>query len=206
MSKAEIDTSAPFQSVKEAVMLFGERVLAAEVYANKLKEIQNGTSEYEHKSMTNELEETKQNLQKAQKESIHMARCLSYLQQELKLTKMELQQLKTRESESEKRVLLDLDYDREDLKFESIEQVKKVETTTSSGVDHGFQKKKYVTFANPPSVAQVMLPPPPAAYSEAAVLQRHPSLRKKKKKALIPLIGGIFSKFKRGSNSEVALA
>ncbi|KAK4481431.1 hypothetical protein RD792_012322 [Penstemon davidsonii] len=116
---------------------------------------------------------------------------------------MELQQLKTRESE--KRVLLDLDYDIEDLKFESIEQVKKVETTTSSGVDHEFQKKKYVTFANPPSVAQVKLPPPPA-YSEAAVLQRHPSLRKKKKKPLIPLIGGIFSKFKRGSNSEVALA
>ncbi|CAK9148281.1 unnamed protein product [Ilex paraguariensis] len=193
---AEIDTRAPFRSVKEAVMLFGERVLAGEVYANKLKEMQNEASENEQAhsrlgTVTAELEETKQSLQKAQEESMLMATCLSALQEELEQTKIELQQLKEREFAKQ-----GMESEIEDLKFVEDSPKFHVKTRTS---DEGaeFQKKRYVTFANPPSLTQVIMP-----QAAEAVLERHPSLKKKKKKPLIPMIGGIFSK-KKGS-SEVA--
>ncbi|PWA35106.1 hypothetical protein CTI12_AA612540 [Artemisia annua] len=188
MRRAEIDTSAPFKSVKEAVALFGERVLGGEVYANKLKEIRNEGNEDEknYVPVTIELEETKQRLEEAQEDRMLMATCLSSLQQELERTKYELEQLKENSRNN-----LDV---KEDLKF--IEDVTKFEVkseNTSHDVASGveFQKKRYVTFANPPSVAQVMIQP-----CDTTPLERHPSLRKKKKKPLIPLIGGIFTRKK----------
>lgn len=116
-----------------------------------------------------------------------MATCLSSLQQELDRTRNELQQLK-----EDSKNHIDI---KEDLKFiEDITtfEVKSENSTscdTKSGVE--FQKKRYVTFANAPSVAQVMIQP-----CDANVLERNPSLRKKKKKPLIPLIGGLFAKKK----------
>lgn len=140
-------------------------------------------------TVTTELEETKGNLQKAREESLVMATWLSTLQQELERTKLELQQLKEREPE--KQVII-----------EPIDQIKHVEfikdstsfdlkSQTRNEGPVEFQKKRYVTFANPPSLARVMVP-----ISGDPVLERHPSLKKKKKKPLIPLIGGIFSKKK----------
>lgn len=138
-----------------------------------------------------ELEETRQSLQKAKEESMVMATCLSSLEEELQRTKKELQQLKERESEKQV-----METEIEHLKFveDSIDIEVKAETS-DEGTE--FQKKRYVTFANPPSLARVMVPP-----QGDAALERHPSLRKKKKKPLIPLIGGLFSRKK--SSSQVS--
>ncbi|KAK9285973.1 hypothetical protein L1049_025175 [Liquidambar formosana] len=193
IGRAEIDTRAPFKSVKEAIVLFGERVLAGEVYANKLKEMraaasENGPVQSRFGAVTAELEETKQSLQKAREEGTFMANCLTSVREELEEAKRELKQLKARESQKQP-----INPEIEDFKF--IENASKVEFKTQSGEGMEFQKKRYVTFASPPSLTRDIID-----QDGNKVLERPPSFKKKmSKKPLIPLLGWLFAK-KKGSH------
>ncbi|CAK9145333.1 unnamed protein product [Ilex paraguariensis] len=189
----------PFRSVKEAVMLFGEKVLAGEIYANKLNEMETKTREngqYQSKlrAVTAELEETKQSLQKAKEEGTIMAFCLQSLKKDLEQTKRELQQLKARESYKEPD-----DPEIEELKF--IENTSRVvvKPQTEDSFDYQFQKKRSVKFASPSSLEKLIT----SRDVDVNMVETHPSLEKKmKRKTLIPLIGGLFLKKKGGQGQE----
>ncbi|XP_009793663.1 WEB family protein At3g51220-like isoform X1 [Nicotiana sylvestris] len=199
--RVEIDMRQPFRSVKEAVMLFGEKVLAGEIHAKQLKEVQTKASGGQNQpkfggAVRVELEETKQSLQKAKEEGTFMAHCLQSLKEELEQTRREIQQLKTRELQH-KVPLVMMDPEIEELKF--IEQPSskveaKIQTVEEDDEEQiEFQKKRSVKFASPPLLTKVIAVNKEDVKKEC---ETSPSQLKKKlkRKPLIPLIGALFSK------------
>ncbi|KAK4711754.1 hypothetical protein R3W88_006267 [Solanum pinnatisectum] len=204
--RVEIDMRQPFRSVKEAVMLFGEKVLAGEIHAKQLQQSKasttGGQNQFKFGTARVELEETKQSLQKAKEEGDFMAHCLQTLREELEQTRREIQQLKsTRDVVPEKKVpLTDFDDDEihEELKF--IEQPVEVKTQTGEEEEEiEFEKKRSVKFASPPLLTKIIAVNKLEECVKKETCEKSPNshLKKKlKRKPLIPLIGALFSKKK----------
>ncbi|GAA0176604.1 hypothetical protein LIER_42104 [Lithospermum erythrorhizon] len=184
--RVEIDMRQPFRSVKEAVSLFGEKVLAGEIYGNKLKEMQStkNVEQCPPKARV-EVEERKHDLEKVKEERNTMSHYLQSLQRELEHTKRELQQLKSRK------------YEKQQMINPEIEQLKFVENEDQI---IELQKKRSVKFASPPSLTRVIVSP---EIVEDLKTSPDTSNKKLKRKFFIPMIGGLFSKKKGNKESEM---
>ncbi|KAL9229630.1 hypothetical protein vseg_005078 [Gypsophila vaccaria] len=168
--RATIDTRPPFRSVREAVALFGERVLVGEIYAKQLikdqiepkvatlQKPQNNSSTL--KDVSFELEETKKRLQKEREEGDQIATCIKSLKQELEETKRELLNLKSMKKDAS------IQHPKK-MTNPEIEELNYVENSSRNplfeeedyyGVhQHEYQKKRVVTFASPPSLTREII-------------------------------------------------
>ncbi|KVI08776.1 WEB family protein At3g51220-like [Cynara cardunculus var. scolymus] len=205
--RVEIDSRQPFKSVKEAVTLFGEKVLVGEVYScHKLKEmgsVETGKSRCEIKFGAGEA---KQTLKNVKNDGNSMACYLTALKQQLEETKSELHQLKLATepcSYSSHCALLDTEL--EEIKF--IENPKPAKTNPpvkdqynldADDDDFLFElKHENSVKSDDDPLTKVIVEVP-------KMQERNPSsfkIRKAKKKTLIPLLGGIFSKSKGQSRT-----
>lgn len=155
---------------------------------------QNARSKIE--ALTAELEETKVSLEKAREENIVMTYCMKSLRDELEQTKKELQRLKAREL-YQKQVVVDPEIEDikfiENATSKPVTMKNLSREVDEYHHDHHhqeFHKKRYVKFASPPALAKLIV-------TKEDNLERPPSVKKPvKRKSLIPIIGWLFAKRK----------
>ncbi|CAH9085069.1 unnamed protein product [Cuscuta europaea] len=209
--RVQIDTTKPFRSVKEAVLLFGDRILGPEIFAKQVTTLHQvhterviGVGEKQTRlgAVKAELEDAKKGLEKAKEEELFMAHCLQSLREELEQTKREIQQLKAaaKYGHHNKQVAF-LDPEIEELKFiEKALPNREVDTGHDNEEVELFERKRSVKFASPLGLTRVITPPIDYSVTESDPEKTSsPSQDKKKlkRKHLIPLMGALFAKKKQ---------
>nr|XP_043635100.1 WEB family protein At3g51220-like [Erigeron canadensis] len=195
--RVEIDSRQPFKSVKEAVLLFGEKVLANEVYANKLKKMENVARENNQKISQKGLGEEKHIPEDSKDEKKLMAYYLMSLKQQLEETKSELNHLRsTREPHPSHHEPNDTDI--EEIKFIQNANPTRLKQQVEDKYKHDDDNN--VTELKLKTTREFDIPLPTKVIVEVPKIQGNTSsfkTKKAKKKTFIPSLGRMFSKSKR---------
>ncbi|XP_019169183.1 PREDICTED: WEB family protein At3g51220 [Ipomoea nil] len=196
--RANVDTSRPFRSVKEAVAIFGERFLAGEVYSQSSSSKppfafpKHETPCY-YSPTTKSHDVVSAAAAEEEEEESAVAYTLRKLEAELEETKAELKQLRERESETEIALAsLNAELHKNMSKLAQAEAASAAKAAAAADARSICAGAGAGEIIKKPSLADVL---------------RGGDRKKKmmaKKKPIIPLVGDLFTR-KKGSSSPIAM-
>ncbi|XP_030505119.2 WEB family protein At1g75720 [Cannabis sativa] len=209
-----VDTSRPFRSVKEAVAIFGERILAGEIYS--LTPSPNFSNNSYHLPQQNEYQEQYVKNEVISTSNVHYSpnspllsssddnnsndnrnsmimEAVKRLERELEVTKAELKVLREREQETEVAVAsLNAELHKNMSKMAAVEAAKAAAAGTSAEEER-IRRELVRRMEKNPTLAQILsLGHDHDQYGK----RKRSSTNKKKIKPIVPLVGDLFSKKK----------
>lgn len=194
-----VDTSSPFRSVKEAVAIFGERLLTGEIYSPKPY---NANYVPKQETAWKYFSPSPTPKPKAEDNENVLFDTLKRLEAELEETKVELKLLKERESETEV-ALASLNAELHKNMSKQAQAEAAAAATRAAGVERansGIREEErrsemMIRMEDSPTLAQIL------RLGGEGYFGGKQERKTMKKKPIIPLVGDLFSRKKRSSSA-----